>query len=137
MTIVEFLTRRYDELEVTAQRAADESADRWEHEMEHGARCIRTVDKFGTPGGWMHHERITHDYEGLSDSVSEHAGDHIALHDPAYVLADVATKRSMLTFLTPLIDGEDAEPWFADEILRRLAAPFAAHADFDPGWDTP
>lgn len=135
MTLVEFLTRRYDELEVAAHRAADESAAEWEHGMAYGARQIQTVEKFGNPG-YLEHIPVTHDSEGLSDSVSEHAGDHIALHDPAYVLADITAKRVLLAAVQRQIDDDSPDAWIvaSEAIPRALAAPFATHPDFLPEW---
>ena len=62
--------------------------------------------------------------------------EHIARHDPARVLADVAAKRAMFGVqwptLTPpgeLSHGDNGE-WALDMTLRALAQPYAG----EPGW---
>jgi hypothetical protein len=74
---------------------------------------------------------------------------HIVLNDPAFVLADVAAKRRILSDVyEPLRELESAiqdendtgeDPsinWHevSDRLLCALAAPFAQHPDFDPAW---
>jgi hypothetical protein len=88
-------------------------------------------------------------------------GEHIALNDPAYVLDDIASKRQILALHTGehqcqefvtgtyppdahLMGETPGARWehamagyFGDHpcpTLRLLAAPFAAHPDFDPAW---
>jgi hypothetical protein len=57
---------------------------------------------------------------------------HIALNDPAYVLADIAAKRRMLDWAVALLETLPNDPASAlmfqqagDELLHLLAAPFA------------
>jgi hypothetical protein len=71
---------------------------------------------------------------------------HIALNDPAYVLADVAAKRRIVDLAHRHRAGldEDREEfdlwhytgqgYILHKILRLLAAPYADHPDFDPAW---
>jgi hypothetical protein len=83
-------------------------------------------------------------------------GIHIALNDPAFVLADVAAKRRLLDLHEPIpscsagilqcrhcadlchsgsglsCDSPDAP--YPCPTVRLLAASFAAHPDFDPAW---
>lgn len=59
-----------------------------------------------------------------ASTVAEQA--HIALNDPAYVLADIAAKRAIVELHGTSV-GMDA-------VLDLLAQPFAEHADFDPAW---
>jgi hypothetical protein len=71
---------------------------------------------------------------------------HIALNDPAYVLADIAAKRRILAEVVELIDSLDARiesEWGSgayrptgesDLLLQLLALPFADHPDYDPAW---
>jgi len=73
--------------------------------------------------------------------------DHIARHDPARVLRDVAAMRAILDEIVPLMDGMDDQidsefrissdpptPYASERLLRILAAIWADHPDFDPAW---
>ncbi len=74
---------------------------------------------------------------------------HIARHDPARVLAEVAAKRRIVELHAPLYEGlwdtplvcrtcEDRErhdaAWYPCDTLRPLALPYADHESFDPAW---
>jgi hypothetical protein len=124
-------------------------------------------------GRWVHegHGRVGDDSaDDYNDYVivydegapTEAQADHIARHDPARVLREVAAKRRVLArHCTPEADdyrakygGElgcvgcgDWESGSADIVwnveyiencpeLRDLAAPFSDHPDFDPNWST-
>jgi hypothetical protein len=80
------------------------------------------------------------------------AAQHIALNDPQFVLADIAAKRRILSDVyEPLREMESAiqdendtgeDPsidWHeaSNRLLCLLAAPFAAHSDYDPAWRLP
>lgn len=75
---------------------------------------------------------------GLDDAEAA----HIAMNDPARVLADVAMRRTMVSNLRTAIDhtwqfGEEAREVVAQlavMMLQRLAALDADHPDYDPGW---
>lgn len=74
--------------------------------------------------------------------------DHIARHDPARVLAQVAAMRAIVdlaedaTGLDALVDDERrigprdfaSEPYVGDKMLRHLAAIWRDHPDYDPAW---
>lgn len=65
------------------------------------------------------------------------AREHIARHDPAYVLADIAAKRRIVEQalgMAACFAATEREDLGADRILRLLAQPFAAHPDFRPEW---
>lgn len=134
MTITEFLTARLDEDEAVARTAAwmdspylnTEPCSEWSyagdgHEVEPG---------------------VTHDYEGLSPAVDVEVGPHIARHDPARVLADVAAKRAIVGLhdqaLADEVEHGDASGLGADlmhqDVIRLLALPYAGHEDYDEGW---
>lgn len=76
------------------------------------------------------------DPTGIVDG--EAVAQHIALHDPAYVLADVAAKRRIARHIMVAVPVLDLlEPDYAHALgllLRELASPFAAHPDFNPEW---
>lgn len=71
--------------------------------------------------------------------------EHIARHDPARVLRDVASKRRILTEVVAQIDGMDRriigewgsstdEPDESHLLLKLLAAPYDSHPDWDEAW---
>lgn len=86
---------------------------------------------------------VTCDSEGLSPSVDDSVGPHIARHDPARVLREVEAKRRILytcdtatrmwlhARTEEYADGV-ADP--GDTILRALASVYADHPDFDGSW---
>ena len=128
MTLTEFLLARIAEDEAVAQKAG---GDEWEYAACCGAMQIQTVRVDGTLG-YEQHRAITRDYEGLSDSVEEDAGPHVARHDPARVLAECKAKRRIVeryAFLAEYGDDGDAR-W----VLPLLALPYADHPDFQEEW---
>lgn len=68
--------------------------------------------------------------------------DHIARHDPARVLADVAAKRKIVDVAAESVALKDlsyyedhsGERELAAFVLRQLAQPYADHPAFDPAW---
>lgn len=58
----------------------------------------------------------------------------MSMHDPAYVLADVAAKRRMVDLCAHNLEFEDYGWSVAGPALKLLAAPFVQHPDFDPAW---
>jgi len=53
---------------------------------------------------------------------------HIARHDPAHVLADIAAKRSVINvFVSKAAEHQShwSEMWFAKEVLGALAEPYS------------
>jgi hypothetical protein len=85
----------------------------------------------------------------VSGNAQNEVRDHIARHDPARALREVAVKRRILSDVyEPLRELESAiqdendtgeDPsinWHevSDRLLCALAAPFAQHPDFDPAW---
>ena len=136
-SLPDFLNARYDDREVAARAAAGDGA-RW-----HASEVEPAVYADGSPvavGPW-----------GCVMDESQAA--HIAANDPAYVLADIASKRKILALLTALTDDRplaelrrEAEAWrgsadlneealasyavTAGEALAAMAEPFAGHPDY-------
>jgi hypothetical protein len=122
--LVAFLTARLDEDERVARAATADNAD----------------------GKWATGERwsvLNLEYEGIhvfaSDDPKPPNPDetdpttvHMARHDPARVLADVAAKRAIMGLAVPG-DIDQPEVYAA---LRYLAAVHADHPDYDPEWST-
>lgn len=66
----------------------------------------------------------------LPDDGERADAEHIALNDPAAVLADIEAKRAILADRWGGPDHEDM--W--EHHVRLLAVPFASHPDYDPSW---
>ena len=60
--------------------------------------------------------------------------DHIARHDPARVLADVAAKRAIVAACAYNLEYEEYGHTLAERVLRALALPYADHEDYKPHW---
>jgi hypothetical protein len=72
--------------------------------------------------------------EGGHDS---HDAEHMARHDPARVLREVAAKRRILAAAagySPELEHGDNGEWAFEVVLRLLALPFADHPGYDPSW---
>jgi hypothetical protein len=117
-----------------------------------------------TPGEWVALDGGVQALDGsgepqwpVSDTESERSREdrvHIAYWDPARVLADIAAKRKLLHWCANEVlsgvdltgmekpgwsvhasrPGRHVEVFTAAFALRTLAAPYAGHSDFDPGW---
>lgn len=125
MDVVEFLTARLDE---------DEQA----------ANFI--VNAPGIPAPWWSWETLRPRYFNRADA------EHIARHDPARVLREVAAKRAILAEHKHAPATERSTDDFGCEIcaydrgdcvlygwgwcktVRLLAAPYADHPDYDESW---
>jgi hypothetical protein len=120
MSLVEFLRARLDEDELDAQAAYDGDGYR-----EWDIPCTGVVQ---VAGG---------DLDGLV-VAPRNAAIHIASHDPARVLADVAAKRAIVDLCEAGIDPETpATPGTRAAyraILGYMAAPHDTRPDYDPAW---
>lgn len=126
MTPEEFVLARLAEDEAVARKAitfAATGGDEWEYADCSGSMQIQTVRVDGTLG-YEQHVAITRDYEGLSDSVDEDAGPHIALWDPHRVLIECEAKRELLKISAFYATDTGTE------IERALAQPWVDHPDY-------
>ncbi|MFJ9558295.1 DUF6221 family protein [Nocardiopsis sp. NPDC101807] len=145
MTIVEFVNARLDEEERAAKAAADASGyDTWlsigiEAGPDDDAKWTAIADRswgivaphpeppdddtFYELGGELFRQRGS---RGLTD--------HIARHDPARVLREVAAKRAVLALHQDAGMGDCAHSSDPCPTLRALAAPYVDHPDYDPAW---
>lgn len=150
MDIAQFLAARLDEDEAAAEAASHyvlrekwHAVEWYDGEFVASGRRTAHVDIHGLAGA-----PIT-----SRGALRREDAEHIARHDPARVLAEVAAKRRVLarhygstsTPLRAICEGcaynyADIDPrYHLDECpeLRDLAAIYADHPDFDPSWRVP
>jgi len=126
--LVEFLRARLDE----DQRAAQAVPHRGPFRLRPGADAI-----------WVDSADDTLTVALVPIPAEAMAG-HIARHDPARVLADIAAKRAVIGHIEAMDHGgarahEQFRQWevSGEDILCHLAAVYADHPDYDPAWRTP
>lgn len=143
LTLVEFILARYDERERAARDAllgfptdaAQQGMERPLEPNELGKATLRER--------WFsrYHRVVQADAWPPSREPTPVAdcGDanvypawHIALNDPAYVLADIVAKREIVAGPNGGTGPDHHDEWV--ETLRRLALPFASHPDYDEAW---
>ena len=160
MSITEFLEARIAEDEARARDAIDPErpGTRWQwvtnktdtivahgdlaEAQEYQPISLRTVEEFPTSAGNLPNFPIAH-----AEEVDPGAGEHIARHDPARVLAECAAKRAIVDLAKKASEFEKwyddyewqgtvegSEPLTGDAILYALAAVYKDHADYDPAW---
>ncbi|GAA1455510.1 DUF6221 family protein [Nocardiopsis tropica] len=132
MTIVEFINARLDEEERVAKDAASSlvsladqegAAETWEAD----------TDSVVTMTGVSGMTRLFVDAE--SDVTT-----HIARHDPARVLREIAAKRAIVQEYTDAVDLWERESEAPDSVgaleavIRLLAAVHADHPDYRQEW---
>lgn len=133
MDIVEFLPARLDEDEAAAQFVEDNSAPFTGEWVNDDGRALRTRN------GWT--------LAYMPDAKPWRPGvlDHIARHDPARVLAEVAAKRAIVAQHAGTHECPSPNDWALGKntdyvteeecwTLRNLAAPYADHPDYNPAW---
>lgn len=154
MDIREFIAARLGEYEATARAAAEADPAPWTAE---------TTDELGSSRGTRYRDDhgfgvvIAADDVPLWDTEGSSAlcmtaptARHVAAHDPARVLADVAAKRQILdaydrtvarfgdVLNSPADTDTDASAFSARAhmhlTLRLLAAIDEDHPDFNPAW---
>jgi hypothetical protein len=143
ITIIEFLIARLDEREQAAKTCADAFPSPWEL-SDRGWLAKVTADGpvFRIVAELAQSESL--DGEGWVGDYLQ----HIALHDPASVLRDIAAKRAVLEECAYWRDrveasadaGLAASDYGADQytvaapILRHLASAYADHSDYRDEW---
>ena len=68
------------------------------------------------------------------DIPSEAQEQHMARHDPARVLADVAAKRGAVDVCAHNLEFEEHGYTLAERVLRALASTYADHPDYRAHW---
>lgn len=128
--IAAFLTAQYDRIE-TAAREATEGP--WVAEI-HRHRKTREPVLFEV---YPVAELESNGYGGVRTAAD---ATHIAIHDPEYILADIASKRRVIDLHR--IDGEDGSDPICNvclytppcETVRFLAAPFSGEPGYKQQW---
>ncbi|MGZ4520698.1 MAG: DUF6221 family protein [Mycobacteriaceae bacterium] len=158
MTLVEFLLARIAEDEATARAAVIPAHDGPGAYKPHPELRSWTYSPYSqVHSGEVEYEQtpemLSHEYvdrfyvtcdgEGLSPSVDESVGPHIARHDPARVLAECEAKRRIVAdhsdHYSPddpaVCDAHDGK-YGVDECptLRALAGIYANHPDYRVEW---
>lgn len=126
MTLEWFLSARIAEDEADAREAAGFEGVALSWSVAHGGNAI---DPDVAPTVWAFAER------------------HIARHDPARVLAECQAKTWIVEFVataiaeaqrsdypTPINAMMSSRASLGEAILRRMAAVYADHPDFDASW---
>jgi hypothetical protein len=140
MTLVEFIQARYTEIETTALAA---SPGPWHDD----GGCVSS--EAGQITDYGAYTRADGEPEEWEDQQRRADSAHIALHDPAYVLADIAANRAILKLHKRFqveterpgcdlcsyrdLDEQLIGDWPC-QTLHLLALPFADHPDYDEEW---
>jgi uncharacterized protein DUF6221 len=133
---VAFLRARYDEIEAAAKAAADGDSGQWF--VGRKWNVYDAEDK----------ARFDEDYQGEENRLVVYGNEvatseHIALNDPAYVLADIASRRRILEIYERVNSRrhenaeDEARAWLMDEVVAALMAPFASHPEYQDEWRNP
>lgn len=153
-TLIEFLTARLARDEAAAQATlidVDGSGD-WRPDERPVALTVdlyRVRDVNARPV--VEAVKSLYGDEGPAEPLyvdGEAVAAHVARHDPARVLREVAAKRAILELadeasgLDMQVDHEfrvgerdtKEEPYVGDLILRQLAQAYSDHPEFDPEW---
>jgi len=150
MGIVEFLEARITEDEAVALKAGGGEAEwlyRAEYDRETGNEVVwansRSEKWFGPAQKepLVTYDRyVTMDHEGCLPAVDEDDGPHIARHDPARILREVAASREVLRMRERSFEASAHEEtcFFyvaaLDAVIANLATAFSDHPDFDEEW---
>ena len=132
--IVEFLNAQYDRIEAAAKLMAKYYAPPWEV-WDRGwmARVYGDKEPFWEVTRleqWVGMEQDTPDLGSIIE--------HVALHDPDRVLADIASKRRLVELHGDQHECTDTRaseyPYVGCETLRLLAAPFSGEPGYKEEW---
>ena len=145
MTIVEFLEARLAEDEAIANAGAQSFSDTWTFDNGEEAARREEASKGGRFGANPRVDGITSGCRYNSESEMK----HIARHDPARALAEVAAKRAILTqeetarsqfehvkssTTYPAIEVLIGQVAALATVIRHLASAYADHPDYQQEW---
>lgn len=140
LPMLDFLNRCLDEDEQTALLAAGKAPPPWQNSNG-------LVRHSGPPESGMERDNGLWDDEGTSGMKVDHrlcmwgeVADHVALHDPAAVLALVAAHRAILFYHSGSHEcsgPDDNAMWICDEVcptVRALVSALAHREGYLPEW---
>lgn len=165
--IIDFIEARIAEDEATARAAldpkrpgthwqwvndeTDEPIGDLDEDSAISGLSLRTVEEFASdlPAAWVGDGLLPAFVIHTAEEVIPGAGDHIARHDPARVLREVAAKRAILADIVSAMNGMDLQinsewgvgpmdpaDYESVALLRLLALPYSDHPDYDQSWST-
>ena len=119
----------------------DPATEEWlDEDSEAGQPSLRSVEEFDTTSSYTLPQFPIHNAEEIRSAV---AG-HIARHDPARVLREVAAKRALLDLhrwqcCARDVTGYTVIEWYDSRTdpcptLRVMAAPYADRDGYNPAW---
>ncbi|MFD5564515.1 DUF6221 family protein [Kitasatospora griseola] len=140
--LVAFLRARLDEDEQTAREAHAIDPAPWYEDVEYDDRTNQRDGRYGSGLVRADDNVALWDRKQSSTlSMTAPTAVHVARHDPARVLAEVAAKRRILDDLAAAQGLEEKDPWEAEDRLGALeravsflALPYADHPDYRPEW---
>lgn len=132
--IAEFLNAQYDRIEAAAKLMAKYYAPPWEvYDRGWMARVYGAKEPFWEVTRLEQWAGMEQDTPDLGSIIK-----HVALHDPVYVLADIASKRRIVAEHAAGNDPCDAHDANLETIpcdtLRLLAAPFSNEPGYKQEW---
>lgn len=124
--LVEFLEARITEDEAVAHAATD-GPWTWDEEQAEDESFLYAPGNVAVIVGYGMHT------QGFLE-CSDEDRTHIALHDPARVLAECQAKRAMLANIPKPTDVFDPLGGTSVYVLRCMAAVYSTHAEYRKEW---
>jgi hypothetical protein len=97
--------------------------------LDEDERCARGAERNSVGAEWTAVD--------LQSGYDARMDEHIARHDPARVLREVAAKRRILAAAaeySPELEHGDNGEWAFDLVVRELAAAWSDHPDYRAEW---
>lgn len=134
--LIAFLHARLDEDEALARQAAHEDNPEWEAiegKHEEDGLIRRVMPAYSPDIPWTKRWIISEPHPYPEDEAVLR---HLARHDPAWVLREVAAKRRRIAALAEAADRDVyiTAVYTADDALRDEAAVYSDHADYRAEW---
>lgn len=119
--LIAFLNARLDEDEAAANAGARRVGMPWHAEPQPGAPGGLVIDELGL----------------VASTGGRYAAEHIARHDPARVLREVAAKRAILAAYLSERENEFLGGGYCEgleEAVKIIAATWSGHEGYQPRW---
>ncbi|MDV2474224.1 hypothetical protein F8M49_30035 [Rhodococcus zopfii] len=136
MTIIDFIEARLTEDKQIATKAGTGKYARWDYAGDCDSASngevyypdTRTVVRHMNGHESLSYDCVTCDSEGLTPSVNQQIGPHIARHDPARV------RRQCKAIRTIVDDLADYQLSHFDPTLKAIAVIWSDHPDYRSEW---